>query len=286
MGENFSLLHQYMYVDAWWSKLGFGGKAPMADSDYQAWLDARPRYTLTWYNQPTDTAHPYSAALLTVRDGNRVINLNLSQAPDYTSFTPYYPVPFSDKLIYGTTDLGYALLIPQVSYNGKTYIPVTYYKNLNVTESNGQGDRVIRHGEVQTSREERGVLDRPRFAGAYGAHIRPGHADAHRYAEFGNADRQCDGGNRLHFIRRLTRARPPTATAASVNYANNANSNDRPATAPPVSTVARCRTSIRRRAAPRTPCRRRRSASCTRTSRARRSRSRSTPAVPARSAGA
>ncbi|WP_325087895.1 hypothetical protein [Burkholderia contaminans] len=138
MGENFSLLHQYLYVNAWWNKLGFGGKAPMADTDYNAWLDALPHYTLTWYNQPGDTAHPYSAALVTVRDGRRVINLNLSQAPDYNSYTPYYPVPFSDKLIYGTTDLGYALLVPQVSYNGKTYIPVTYYKNLNVQQSNGQ----------------------------------------------------------------------------------------------------------------------------------------------------
>jgi hypothetical protein len=138
MGENFSLLHQFMYVNAWWDKLGFNGKAPMADADLQTWLDAKPHYTLTWYNQPTDTAHPYSAALITVRDGKRVINLNLSQAPDYNSFTPYYPTPFSDKLIYGTTDLAYALLIPQVSYNGKTYIPVTYYKNLNVQENNGQ----------------------------------------------------------------------------------------------------------------------------------------------------
>ncbi|MEK7888980.1 hypothetical protein AAB992_17880 [Burkholderia contaminans] len=138
MGENFSLLHQYLYVNAWWNKLGFGGKAPMADTDYNAWLDALPHYTLTWYNQPGDTAHPYSAALVTVRDGRRVINLNLSQAPDYNSYTPYYPVPFSDKLIYGTTDLGYALLVPQVSYNGKTYIPVTYYKNLYVQQSNGQ----------------------------------------------------------------------------------------------------------------------------------------------------
>jgi hypothetical protein len=73
-----------------------------------------------------------------VRDGKRVINLNLSQAPDYNSFTPYYPTPSSDNLVYGTTDLAYALLIPQVAYNGKTYIPVTYYKNLNVTENNGQ----------------------------------------------------------------------------------------------------------------------------------------------------
>ncbi|WNC93638.1 hypothetical protein RI103_22885 [Paraburkholderia sp. FT54] len=138
MGENFSLLHQYMYVNAWWDKLGFGSKAPMSDTDLQAWLDARAHYTLTWYNLPGDTAHPYSAALVTVRDGKRVINLNLSQAPDYNSYTPYYPTPFSDKLIYGTTDLGYALLIPQVTYNGKTYIPVTYYKNLSVQENNGQ----------------------------------------------------------------------------------------------------------------------------------------------------
>ncbi|GAB7537275.1 hypothetical protein [Burkholderia sp. 3C] len=139
MGENFSLLHQYLYVNAWWNKLGFGAAAPLTDTQFQSWLDStQPHVKLTWYNQPTDTAHPYSAALVTVRDGKRVINLNLSQAPDYNSFTPYYPVPFSDKLIYGTTDLAYALLIPQVSYNGKTYQPVTYYQNLNVQESNGQ----------------------------------------------------------------------------------------------------------------------------------------------------
>ncbi|MBB5464452.1 hypothetical protein HDG32_000545 [Paraburkholderia sp. CI2] len=52
--------------------------------------------------QPSDTAHPHSAALITVRDGKRVINLNLSQAPDYNSYTPYYPAPFSDNLAYGT----------------------------------------------------------------------------------------------------------------------------------------------------------------------------------------
>ncbi|MGF6607134.1 hypothetical protein OKW45_002034 [Paraburkholderia sp. WSM4175] len=54
----------------------------------QSYLDAFPRYTLTWYNQPSDTVHRYSVALITVRDGKRVINLNLSQAPDYYSYTP------------------------------------------------------------------------------------------------------------------------------------------------------------------------------------------------------
>ncbi|UAW63383.1 hypothetical protein KMZ15_04545 [Mycoavidus sp. HKI] len=138
MGENFSLLHQYMYMNAWWNKLNFGGKASMPDPDFQAWLDMMPHYTLTWYNLPTDKAHPYSAALITVRDEKRIINLNLNQAPDFDLQTPYYPIPFSDKLIYGTADLSYALLIPQISYNGKTYIPVTYYQNLSVQECNGQ----------------------------------------------------------------------------------------------------------------------------------------------------
>ncbi|UUM20750.1 hypothetical protein [Mycoavidus sp. SF9855] len=138
MGENFSLLHQYMYVNAWWNKLGFEGKAPTPDDDFQAWLDKESRYTLTWYNLPTDKGHPYSAALITVRDGKRVINLNLSQAPDFNANTPYYPEIFSNKLIYGTADRGYALLIPQASYQEKNYIPITYYKNLSVQELDAQ----------------------------------------------------------------------------------------------------------------------------------------------------
>ncbi len=138
MGENFSLLYHYLFINAGWNKLGFGGKAPMPDADFQAWLDKRPRYTLTWYNLPTDNNHPYNAALITVRDKNRVINLNLNQAPDRNSNTPYYPIPFSDNLIYGTTDVSYPLLIPQVSYQGINYIPVTYYKNLSVRERDGQ----------------------------------------------------------------------------------------------------------------------------------------------------
>jgi hypothetical protein len=139
MGENFSLLHQYMYVNNRWNELGFKDQVPLPDAAVQEWLDnTRPHYTLTWYNQPGDAAHPYSAALITVRDGKRVINLDMSQAPDYNSFTPYYPVPFADNLIYGTTDQSYALLVPQVSYGGVNYLPVTYYTNLAVQESNGQ----------------------------------------------------------------------------------------------------------------------------------------------------
>jgi hypothetical protein len=138
MGENFSLLHQYMYVSGRWNEMGFRSVAPMSDKQFQAWLDKTlPRYRLTWYNQPNDAAHPYSAALVTVRDGRRVINLNLSQAPEYSHLTPYFPTPISDRLVYGTTDQSYPLLVPQINYEGKNYLPVTYYKNLAVQEKKG-----------------------------------------------------------------------------------------------------------------------------------------------------
>lgn len=140
LGENFSLLHQYLYVNKWWTKLGYAGRAPMSDAALQAWLDGRqPHARLTWYNLPGDTAHPYGAALITVRDKKRVINLNLSQAPNYNHFTPYLPVPFADSMIYGTTDQSYPLLVPQINYGGTNYLPVTYYRNLAMVEDSAAG---------------------------------------------------------------------------------------------------------------------------------------------------
>ena len=139
LGENFSLLHQYIYVNNWWTKtLGYANKTPMPAADVQAFLDTKvPKLKVTWYNLPSDAAHPYNAALITVRDNKRVINFNLSQAPDYNSFTPYYPVPSSDNLIFGTTDQAYPLLVPQITYAGKKYMPVTYYTNLDVKDLGG-----------------------------------------------------------------------------------------------------------------------------------------------------
>lgn len=138
LSENFSLAHQFIYMAGVWDKLGYGYKAPMSDAELQTWLDlTQPRHKLTWYNLPTDSAHPYNAAIVTVRDGKRVINLNLSQAPIYNHTTPYFAIPMSDNLIYGTADQSYPLLVPQITYGGKNYLPVTYYKDLAVSEANG-----------------------------------------------------------------------------------------------------------------------------------------------------
>lgn len=136
LGENFSMLHQYLYVNKWWAtSLGYANKAPISTADFQAFLDKKaPKLQVTRYNLETDAAHPYSAAAITVRDNKRIINLNMSQAPDYNSFTPYYPIPTSDNLIYGTTDQAYPLLMPQITYDGKIYMPVTYYTNLDVKD--------------------------------------------------------------------------------------------------------------------------------------------------------
>lgn len=139
LGENFSMLHQYLYVNNWWTNtLGYANKAPLSGADFQAFLDTKvPKLKVSWYNLPSDAAHPYNAAAITVRDNKRIINLNLSQAPDYNSFTPYYPIPSSDNLVYGTTDQAYPLLVPQITYNGKAYMPVTYYTKLDVKDFGG-----------------------------------------------------------------------------------------------------------------------------------------------------
>lgn len=159
LGENFSLMHQYMYVSKGWSSLGYAGRPPLSDEALQAWLDHHlPHVTLTWYNLPGDPAHPYSAALITVRDGRRIINLNLSQAPNYNHFTPYLPVPFSDGLIYGTTDQSYPLLVPQITYGGTRYLPVTYYRNLKVREDRAAGTVTV---EFDTARFRKAVKDPP-----------------------------------------------------------------------------------------------------------------------------
>lgn len=132
MGENFSLLYQYLYVNVWWNKFGFGGQVLMVDVDYCVWFDVLLCYMFIWYNQLGDVVYLYSVVLFIVCDGCCVINLNFSQVFDYNLYMLYYLVLFFDKLIYGMIDFGYVLLVLQVMYNVKIYILVMYYRNLNV----------------------------------------------------------------------------------------------------------------------------------------------------------
>ncbi len=139
LGENFSLLHQFLYVNAHWNRLGYKNAAPISIADFQQWLDSKqPRYTLTWYNDPNNASYPNNEALITVRDKKRVFNLNLARGADYNQTTPYFPVPFANNITYGTADQSYALLLPRVTTGSNHHAPVSYFKNLKVVEDGGK----------------------------------------------------------------------------------------------------------------------------------------------------
>ncbi|MFA9439229.1 hypothetical protein ACDA63_06275 [Uliginosibacterium sp. sgz301328] len=138
LGENFSLLHQFLYVNGHWNRMGLQNKAPMPVANFQQWLDTRqPKLHVTQY----DTNSPYSRTLVTIRDGKRVINLNFVNGENpYFNQNPYFPIPTADNLVYGTADATYPLLVPRISLStGKQYMPIIYYKNLQVKQ---EGDTI------------------------------------------------------------------------------------------------------------------------------------------------
>ncbi|GAB4061651.1 hypothetical protein [Uliginosibacterium sediminicola] len=107
LGENLSLLHQHIYTNNLWNQLGYRGQS--ASAQFAAWLTQLPRYTLTWFARGE-----YDRALLTVRDGQRVISLPLVNggATQHMN-TPYFPIPFSNDLIQGAADAGFPQLTPR-----------------------------------------------------------------------------------------------------------------------------------------------------------------------------
>ncbi|MFT4174293.1 MAG: hypothetical protein QM639_17140 [Rhodocyclaceae bacterium] len=138
LGENFSLLHQFLYVNGHWNRMGFTDKAPMPVANLQQWLDGtQPRLHVTQY----DTRGPYNRTLLTIRDGQRVFNLNFVNGENpYFNQNPYFPIPTADSIVYGTADATYPLLVPRITLaDNKTYMPIIYYKNLQVKE---EGDTI------------------------------------------------------------------------------------------------------------------------------------------------
>ena len=132
LGENLSLAHQLLYVNERWNQMGYKEKAPMSKADLQAWLDStQPRYKVTKYD---DAVGGYSRAIITIRDGKRSFNLNLVNGAGYERTNPYFPIPYSSGLVSGTADNPYALLTPRLVIAGVTYTPVTYYRNLVVSQ--------------------------------------------------------------------------------------------------------------------------------------------------------
>lgn len=130
LGENFSLLHQLIYTNEIWNKIGFADQAPK--KDFQAWLDkTRAPFTMTWFAKGE-----YDRALATFRDKNHVFNLLMvNGGSSQHDNSPYYPLPFSPNMIAGVADsgAGHPQLLPKFTMaDGSELLGTAYIKNIRV----------------------------------------------------------------------------------------------------------------------------------------------------------
>ncbi|HSD38063.1 MAG TPA: hypothetical protein VLC92_11190 [Rhodocyclaceae bacterium] len=132
LGENLSLLHQHIYTSNLWSRMGYRDTPPSPAFD--AWLQNLPRFTLTWFARGE-----HDRALLTFRDGERVINLPLvNGGATQHMHNPYFPIPFCNDLVQGAADAGFAQLLPRITLeSGAVLIPAAFMRNIRTVAGGG-----------------------------------------------------------------------------------------------------------------------------------------------------
>ncbi|MFL6661412.1 MAG: hypothetical protein ACJ8G7_04490 [Rhizobacter sp.] len=125
LGENLSLAHQHIYTARQWARIGYTGRAP--SPAFHRWLEALPRYTTTWY-----ATGDYDRALFTVRDGEHVFSLNVVNGGSGQHMNnPYYPIPYSSRIIQGAADTSWPQLVPRfVLADGTQLAPLSWFKNI------------------------------------------------------------------------------------------------------------------------------------------------------------
>ena len=135
LGENFSLLHQFISSNALWNDIGFQGRQPMPD--LQAWLDReRPAFSLTWFAKGK-----YDRALAIFRDGADVFCLPLiNGGTGQHDNSPYYPIPFADNIVAGIADSGAAhpQLCPKfLLADGSELIATSFIRRIKTEDADG-----------------------------------------------------------------------------------------------------------------------------------------------------
>ncbi len=141
LGENLSLLHQFLSANELWNQAGFrdgvGEKQPPAD--LAAWLDkTQPSFSLNWFARGE-----YDRALAVFRDHGRVFSLPVvNGGAGQHANSPYYPLPFSDRLIAGVADSDghHPQLMPVFTLaDGSRLIASAYARGLE-SKSEGEGE--------------------------------------------------------------------------------------------------------------------------------------------------
>ncbi|MEC5384318.1 hypothetical protein VVD49_01215 [Uliginosibacterium sp. H3] len=156
LGENLSLLHQHIYTSNLWRGLGYRDAVPSPAFD--AWLKKLPRFTLTWFARGE-----YDRALLTFRDGERIVSLPLvNGGATQHMHNPYFPIPFCNDVVQGAADAGFAQLLPRITLASEAVlIPTAFMRNVRVAEQGTaleltyMQDALDRLGEIAPVRDVR-----------------------------------------------------------------------------------------------------------------------------------
>lgn len=128
LGENFSLIHQYISCNTLWNGAGLQGRPPM--TDLAAWLArTQPACSLTWFARGR-----HERALVVVRDGPHVFSLPLiNGGPGQHDNSPYYPLPFAEDVVAGIADSGaqHPQLLPKITLaDGSQLLPTSYMRDI------------------------------------------------------------------------------------------------------------------------------------------------------------
>jgi hypothetical protein len=160
LGENLSLLHQHIYTNNLWNKMGFQNHVPT--SEYETWLQKLPRFSFTWFARGE-----YDRGLLTFRDNPRVVSLSLvNGGPTMHMNNPYFPIPFCNDVVQGSSDAGFPQLLPRITLaDGTQLIPVAYIRNIHTEERGSameltyQQTEMDKLGEVGPIKDDRLRVD-------------------------------------------------------------------------------------------------------------------------------
>ena len=128
LGENFSIIHQLLSTSELWSAAGLADAAPLPDLG--DWLArSQPGFTLNWFARG-----PYDRALAVRRDRGLVFMLPLiNGGVGQHDNAPYYPIPFSPRLIEGRPESGAAhpqLLFRLLLADGSVLLPTSFIQDL------------------------------------------------------------------------------------------------------------------------------------------------------------
>lgn len=129
LGENFSLIHQYLSSNVLWNAAGFRGQRPDRGA-LRDWLQrTQPPLALTWFARGT-----YERALAVRRDGDDVFCLPLvNGGHGQHANSPYHAIPFAEGLVAGIADSGgeHPQLLPRFLLDdGSVLLPTSFITDI------------------------------------------------------------------------------------------------------------------------------------------------------------